>query len=299
MIQAIRVTGLSRPSIWLLILLAWCGVPGVNPLTADEKDKPVAWETPGVALEKSIPALKPVLVYLKTESDSETDQKILGTLEDSGLKKMLPEILLLQDQWSRSGNDWRWKPLSGELASKAREREISARKLLEKLITASGGKSVVAVFDPYLHQGTVLTLAKLRASNLRKAIRASTKICDGFRRSRGLAEKLLDKAQLQVQDSRNAEALRTLAGMKRFRFPAGEPLLSRQSKLMEVLEERWKKARFEAREMERANRLAAAASRLEEILKEFPHPEWEKEIREDIGRVWRRIQGPGGGTPNR
>ena len=83
-----------------------------------------------------------------------------------------------------------------------------------------------------------------------------------------------------------------------FDFPPNEPLLDRRAQLMEILEKRWKEARAEARDLELSNKLAEAAAKLEVILKEYPHPEWEKQIREDIGRVWRRIQGPGGGTPN-
>ena len=259
----------------------------------------VKWNRPGQALDQSLEKLFPVIVLLALESDEETTDKLANVLEDSSVKKLLSEVVLLRDKWIKTDKGWQWTKLPANLDSGQRKSETASRQLLERLIGASGGKSVVAIFDPYLQKGTVLTPSKLRASNIRKAIRATTKFCDGFRRSRELAGKLLDKAQMQVQDMQNASALRTLAGLERFRFPDNEPLLKRRSKLMELLEERWKKARFEAREMERSNRLAAAAARLEEILKEFPYPEWEKEIREDIGRVWRSIQGPGGGTPNR
>ncbi len=259
----------------------------------------VKWSRPGQALDQSLENLFPVIVVLALESDEETADKVAKVLEESSVKKLLSDVVLLRDRWIKTEKGWQWTKLPSNLDSGQRKSETASRQLLERLIVASGGKSVVAIFDPYLQKGTMLTPSKLRASNVRKAIRATTKICDGFRRSRELAGKLLDKAQMQVQDMQNASALRTLAGLERFRFPDNEPLLKRRAKLLELLEERWKKARFEAREMERSNRLAAAAARLEEILKEFPYPEWEKEIREDIGRVWRRIQGPGGGTPNR
>ena len=259
----------------------------------------VKWSRPGQALDQSLENLFPVIVVLALESDEETADKVAKVLEESSVKKLLSDVVLLRDRWIKTEKGWQWTKLPSNLDSGQRKSEIASRQMLERLIVASGGKSVVAIFDPYLQKGTMLTPSKLRASNVRKAIRATTKICDGFRRSRELAGKLLDKAQMQVQDMQNASALRTLAGLERFRFPDNEPLLKRRAKLLELLEERWKKARFEAREMERSNRLAAAAARFEEILKEFPYPEWEKEIREDIGRVWRRIQGPGGGTPNR
>lgn len=271
----------------------------VTDLHAVSDEGELKWDRPGQALDQSLEKLFPVIVLLALESDEEITGKLANVLEDSSVKKSLSEVVLLRDKWIKTDKGWQWAKLPSNLDSGQRKSETASRKLLERLIGASGGKSVVAIFDPYLQKGTVLTPSKLRASNVRKAIRATTKICDGFRRSRELAGKLLDKAQMQVQDVQNAPALRTLAGLERFRFPENEPLLKRRVKLMEILEERWKKARFEAREMERSNRLAAAAARLEEILKEFPYPDWEKEIREDIGRVWRRIQGPGGGTPNR
>ena len=271
----------------------------VTDLHAVSDEGELKWNRPGQALDQSLDKLFPVIVLLALESDEETTDKLANVLEDSSVKKLLSEVVLLREKWIKTEKGWQWSKLPSNLDSGQRKSETTSRQLLERLIGASGGKSVVAIFDPYLQKGTVLTPSKLRASNVRKAIRATTKICDGFRRSRELAGKLLDKAQMQVQDVQNAPALRTLAGLERFRFPENEPLLNRRVKLMEILEERWKKARFEAREMERSNRLAAAAARLEEILKEFPYPDWEKEIREDIGRVWRRIQGPGGGTPNR
>ena len=300
----IRFAHLSRLSIkvsfsFLLVIFLSVFFFTATDLHAVSDEGELKWNRPGQALDQALGKLFPVIVVLALDSDEEITNKLAEVLGESSVKKSLDEVVLLRDEWVKTEKGWQWKVLPPDLDSDQRKSETASRQLLERLIVASGGKSVVAVFDPYLQKGTVLKASKLRASNLRKAIRATTKICEGFRRSRGLAEKLLDKAQMQVQDMQNAAALRTLAGLERFKFPANEPLLSRRTKLMELLEERWKKARFEAREMERSNRLAAAAARLEEILKEFPYPDWEKEIREDIGRVWRRIQGPGGGTPNR
>lgn len=294
-----NVNGFNLLLVWPLLLIGLMNPVFTTLIHADSRGEDPEWLKPGQALEQSLDKLLPLFVVLELDSDEETTERLSKTLNDSSVKKSFEDVIFLRDHWVKTKGSWQWQRLPADLNSKQREAEVATRRLLEKLILASGGKSVVAVFDPYLQKGTVLTLSKLRAANVRKAIRATSKLCDGFRRSRKLAGKLLDKAQSQVQDSQNALALKTLADLDRFKFPHNEPLLARRTKLMEVLEERWKKARFEAREMERSNKLAAAAARLEEILKEFPHPAWEKEIRDDIGRVWRRIQGPGGGTPNR
>ena len=143
-----------------------------------------------------------------------------------------------------------------------------------------------------MYKRQLLQSGKLRSSNLRKAIRASIKLATTYERTRKITLLQVDKAQGFVQDSKHPQELQILTEEKFFKFPAVEPLLNRRDQLLEILHERWKEARFKAREMERSNQLAEAAAELEKILKEFPHPDWEKQIREDIGRGWRRIQGP-------
>ena len=256
------------------------------------------WLSAGVALEKAVQKLQPVFVVLELDSDEETRVRLQKVLSDSAVEKSLKDLICLKESWSRENGEWRWRDHSAGLDGNQRNKENSARKVLEKLLRSSSGKSVVAVFDPYLNKGTLFSYSKLRASNFRKAIRTSLKLSEGYRRARVLGEKLLDRAQGFVQDARHPDSLRTLAKMDEFRFPPNEPLLDRRAQLMEILEKRWKEARAEARDLELSNKLAEAAAKLEVILKEYPHPEWEKQIREDIGRVWRRIQGPGGGTPN-
>lgn len=252
----------------------------------------------GVALEKALQKLQPIFLVLELDSDEGTRARLKKVLDDSAVQKSLKEAICLKDFWSRENGEWRWRDLSADYNEKQRKSESSARKVLEKLLRSSSEKSVVAIFDPYLNKGTLFSNSKLRASNLRKAIRTSQKVSEGYRRSRLLGEKILDRAQGFVQDERNADSLRTLVKLDELKFPPTEPLLDRRVRLMEILEKRWKEARAEARDLELSNKLAAAASKLEVILKEYPHPEWEKQIRDDIGRVWRRIQGPGGGTPN-
>jgi len=250
------------------------------------------WLTSGGALDRALSQMKPLFIVLELDSDEDTNQRIKEILSDSGAKKSLSQTIWLKDRWEKIGDRWSWKSSSDDMTDKQRSVEQSARKRLEKLLHASGGKTVVAIFDPYLENGTLLQAGKLRSANLRKAIRASVKLSSAYQRSRTVTRKQLDKAQGFVQDSKHPEALRLLTQSALFKFPPIEPLLKRRDQLLEILHGRWKEARAEARELEHSNKLGEAAAKLETILKEYPHPEWDKQIREDVGRVWRRIQGP-------
>ena len=253
------------------------------------------WETPSKAIEKSIRDLKPLLIVIQCEGDIETGSKLEAVLEDRAVQSLVSDVILLRADWVKSGDGWIWKPFPEDWSESRKSVEDSERKNLSKIFGKPKGKTVVALFDPYLNKGTPFKGSQLKASKVRKVLRATLKVCQVYSRSRKAGEQLLDQSQLLVQDQKNKDAIRLMTQLDSLKFPEREPLLERRRKLHEILEIRWKNRRSDAREMELNQKLAAAASSYEEILKEFPHPPWEKEIREDIGRVWRRIQGPGGG----
>ena len=105
----------------------------------------------------------------------------------------------------------------------------------------------------------------------------------------------IGKATLLLQRGETADCCRQLEQAQKLKVPAQAPPEKRRVEVLGLLEKQWRQAMAKAKELERSNRLGEAASAYEKILKDFPHDPWEKEIRQEIGRVWRRIQGPGGG----
>lgn len=114
-------------------------------------------------------------------------------------------------------------------------------------------------------------------------------------RKSAAATKLLDRATLVLGKEDTASCCRLLTEVTGLELPPEAPPEQRRVELLKMVEKLWQKAMDQAKELERKNRLGEAASALEMVLKKFPHEAWEKQTRAEIGRVWKRIQGPGGG----
>jgi len=92
-----------------------------------------------------------------------------------------------------------------------------------------------------------------------------------------------------------ASCCRLLSQVAELALPAASPPAQRRLEVLGIVEKRWREAMAKAKQLEQKKRLGEAASALEKVLRDYPHAPWEKQTRTEIGRVWRRIQGPGGG----
>ena len=260
-------------------------------------------ERPWLAPEQGLPdALKrrqPILVLLESPSAADPARHLEQQLQNSSTARLLKDVVLIRVVWVVDGSgDVQWPAESTSAAGQDAETHWPRRRAQKAIETALGPpseKTVVAILDLFGRQRARVEGKNISSSTLKKVLRQATKETRILSRKWDAATQLLDRATLVLGKEDTASCCRLLTEVSGLELPPEAPADQRRVALLKMVEKRWQKAMDQAKELERKNRLGESASALESVLKKFPHPAWEKQTRAEIGRVWKRIQGPGGG----
>ena len=302
-------------SVFLPLVLLCCGVSvgfsslpvaGETPKSmllartmADDEPIEHRWVDPEEGLPRALELQQPILLLVESPRDPQPkvalEQELLNRSTARAMKKVISVRVLLR---ADPDGGWQW-PLetttSDEKDQSQRWSRARVRRLIEKNLGNPKGDTVIAVLDMFGRRKAQVVGKKISPSALRKALKLATRECVVLSRKMDVADRLVDKATLLLQRDNTADCCRQLEEAQKLDLPIEAPPEQRRIEVLGLLEKRWREAMARAKQLERKNRLGEAASAYEKILKDYPHDPWEKEIRTEIGRVWRRIQGPGGG----
>jgi len=284
---------------------------------ASASEDPLPWVSPQLGLARALQQRQPVLVLLESPGDPDPARHLEEQLQSSSIARSIRDVVLIRVVWKRgSKGEWLWPEgtdredgdredddredddredaVDSQDAVKPWSRE-RVRKHVEMSLGKPSERTVIGILDLFARQRARHPGKKISASALKKGLRAASQECRVLSRKWDAATKILDAATLLLSREETAPCCRQLGEVEKLKLPAEAPPSKRRGDLLALLEKRWRERMTAARDMEKKNRLGEAASAYEKILKDFPHPPWEKEIRAEIGRVWKRIQGPGGG----
>lgn len=307
----------SLSPIWQLWLALFCltvsgsfcslhaiSAPGTSEsfrLEVTASDDPVGtfWWTPEMGWPRALKLRQPILLVIEAPGDQAPiltlDEQLLTRSTARLMEKVVAVRVLLREV---DGGGWQWPAEADPPApQKSSERwsRSQVRIPIEKMFGKPDGDSKIAILDLLGRKRAQLEGDKISGSALRKALKLAARECSVLSRKMTQESRLVDKATLLLQRGQTADCCRQLEEAQKLKVPAEAPPEKRRIEVLGLLEKQWREAMAKAKELERKNRLGEAASAYEKILKDFPHDPWEKEIRQEIGRVWRRIQGPGGG----
>ena len=278
-----------------LLLLCLCTAL----LGASDTPDALPWLSPEQGLPRALQLRQPQLVLLESPTDAGPARHLEQQLGNSSTARLLKDVVLIRIVWVvDSSGDMQWPVPEDSVSAKDRQDHWSrkrARKVIESALGPPVPETVVAVLDLFGRQRARLQGKNISSSTLKKVLRQASQESRMLARKSAAATKLLDRATLVLGKEDTASCCRLLTEVTGLKLPPEAPPEQRRVELLEMVEKRWQKAMDQAKELERKNRLGEAASALEMVLKKFPHEAWEKQTRAEIGRVWKRIQGPGGG----
>lgn len=259
----------------------------------------IHWTIPELAWPKALKLAQPMLLVLESSSDSGPVATLEEQLLQRSTARLMEKVVAVRVVLAEGdGGGWNWSvedPLGDSEESAERWSRDRVRPFLEKMFGKPDGKSKIAILDLLGRKRAQLEGDKISGSALRKGLKMAAKECSILARKMAQESRIVDKATLLLQRGETANCCRQLEQAQKLKVPLEAPPEKRRIEVLGLLEKKWREAMAKAKELERKNRLGEAASAYEKILKDFPHDPWEKEIRQEIGRVWRRIQGPGGG----
>ncbi|MGE4619884.1 MAG: hypothetical protein AAEJ04_08780 [Planctomycetota bacterium] len=281
------------------------GQASTAPLLANRvDDDPVghSWLSPEEGLARALEMRQPVLLVLKSPADIEPfaalEEELLQRSTARVMEKVVAIRVLLEET---PAGIWQWQPReiqdsdqspSDRPSSWTRARVL---QLVEKQLGKPKGHTTIAILDLFGRKKAQLDGKKISGSALRKGLKLATRECQLLAKKMIEVARRVDKATLLLQKEDTAGCCRQLQEAAQLKLPLEAPCEKRRQEVLGIVEKQWREAMAQAKELERKNQLGEAAALYEKILKDFPHDPWEKEVREAIGKVWRRIQGPGGG----
>ena len=264
-------------------------------------DEPIAttWWQPELGLARALKLSQPVLLVIESPADPAPmvalEEQLLSRSTARALEKVVAIRVLLRA--ARDGG-WEWppetKPTDPQQSSERWSR-TRVRQLIEKTFGKPKGDTTIAILDLFGRKRAQLEGKKISGSALRKALKLASRECTVWSRKMAGQTQLVDKATLLLQRKDTAGCCRQLEQAAKLKLPVEAPPEQRRLEVLGLVEKQWRQEMAKAKELDRKNRLGEAAAAYEKILKDFPHDPWEKEVRTEIGKVWRRIQGPGGG----
>ena len=268
-------------------------------LAAGDAPEELPWLSPEQGLPRALKLRQPLLVLLESPANAGPARHLEQQLGNSSAARLLKDVVLIRIEWVvDSSGDVQWPvPVDSASAKDGQEHwsRKRARKVIESALGPPSRETVVAVLDLFGRKRARLEGKNISSSTLKKVLRQASQESRMLSRKSAAATKLLDRATLVLGKEDTASCCRLLTEVTGLELPPEAPPEQRRVELLKMVEKLWQKAMDQAKELERKNRLGEAASALEMVLKKFPHEAWEKQTRAEIGRVWKRIQGPGGG----
>ncbi|MEE2855825.1 MAG: hypothetical protein VX949_00365 [Planctomycetota bacterium] len=259
------------------------------------------WLDPEVGLPRALQKRQPILVLLESPADADPALHLDQLIQTPSIARLLEKVVLVRVVWKPdAGGGWGWpaEPKLDDASPDDDSHRWSRQKVQQLLSTSLGTPSsttVVGILDQFGRQRAKHAGKKLSTSALKKVLRNASRESIVLSRKWDAATKLLDRATLVLGKDDTASCCRLLSQVAELALPSASPPAQRRLEVLGIVEKRWREAMAKAKQLEQKNRLGEAASALEKILKDYPHAPWEKQTRTEIGRVWRRIQGPGGG----
>ena len=270
------------------------------PLAADVVGG-TSWLDPEVGLPRALQKRQPILVLLESPADADPALHLDQMIKSPSIARLLEKVVLVRVVWkSDADGGWDWPAEANpDDAEAADDPHRWSRQRVQQLLSTSLGTpsatTVVGVLDQFGRQRAKHEGKKLTASALKRVLRNASRESVVLSRKWDAATKLLDRATLVLGKDDTASCCRLLSQVAELALPAASPPAQRRLELLGIVEKRWREAMAKAKQLEQKKRLGEAASALEKVLRDYPHAPWEKQTRTEIGRVWRRIQGPGGG----
>lgn len=251
------------------------------------------WQDPEIGLPRAAEKGSPVLLLLVAPSDDEFEREALELLGHRSLAKALAGLEAVRLRFVRSDDGKiKWPPeVDGEKKDQRWDR-ARVRDHLERGLGILGEGSLLCLLDSY---GQPLVRYDRRLpgrSKLRKGLTSAVKVCN---LQASLARKVaveLAKVGVAIERKKYADACRLMLSLEEIALPRVAPVLTERDRLRDKLEKKFRLRLAAAEKLEKGNKLGEAAADYEKVLREFPIPGWQREVRERIGRVWRKIQGP-------
>ena len=268
-------------------------------IALDDEPLQQRWFDPELGMPRALELRQPILMVVESPSDPQPvldlEQELLNRSTARAMDKVVRVRIKLT---AHVDGSWQWPPKTTPAVDQdqvKRWSRVRAQRYIEKTLGKPKGATVIAVLDLFGRKRAQVVGKKISAGALRKALKLASRECSILSKKMDVEGRLVDKATLLLQRDDTAGCCRQLEAAQKLELPVEAPPEQRRIEVLGLLEKRWREAMARAKEFERKNRLGEAASAYEKILKDFPHDPWEKEIRAEIGRVWGRIRGPGGG----
>ena len=265
----------------------------------DDEPLQQRWFDPELGIPRALELRQPILMVVEFSSDPQPvldlEQELLNRSTARAMGKVVKVRVKLTAQVD---GGWQWPPETTPAVENdqvKRWSRIRAQRHIEKTLGKPRGATVIAVLDLFGRKRAQVVGKKISASALRKALKLAARECNLLSKKMDVEVRLVDKATLLLQRDDTAGCCRQLEEAQKLELPVEAPPEQRRIEVLGLLEKQWREAMARAKQFERKNRLGEAASAYEKILKDFPHDPWEKQIRAEIGRIWGRIRGPGGG----
>ncbi len=296
--RASCIAGGPSPGCWRFLML---GVLLSTALVSADVVASSRWLDPEVGLPRALQQRQPILVLLESPADADPALHLDQLIQTPSIARLLEKVVLVRVVWKPDGGGgWAWpvEPNADDAEAADDLPRWSRQKVQQLLRTSLGSPSkttVVGVLDQFGRQRAKHEGKKLSSSALKKVLRNASRESVVLSRKWDAATKLLDRATLVLGKEDTASCCRLLSQVAELALPSESPPAQRRLEVLGIVEKRWREEMAKAKLLENKNRLGEAASALEKILKDYPHAPWEKQTRTEIGRVWRRIQGPGGG----
>jgi hypothetical protein len=283
----LRPSRFRSPALLLSLLPSL--TPGAVARAADPPE-PIATVSAERGLAIAEAERKPCLVIALPEGSAESHRATLAErLRESSRAKLAEDFVVIEvilgaeRAWPAAG------PPSGTPEPWSSER---ARGWLEGRLGRLGDAPVVAFLD---FSGVLL--ARFDGdppgeAKLKKALRGSYAANEERRKVFAGAEKGLEQIGLALKRKLYADACRIDIELRKLDLPLeSKPCLEREAR-HEELEQAWRARLEEASKLEEKEKLAEAVVEYDKIIREFPIPERQGEVRQRHGRLLRKIYGP-------
>lgn len=251
------------------------------------------WHDPGIGLATAAENGSPVLLLLVAPSGDEFEREALELLDHRSLTRTLTNLEAVRLRFKRSDDgEILWPPWGDEDEKGQGWNRERVRGHLEGGLGILGEASLLCLLDSYGQPLVRFDKRLPNRSKLRKALSAAVKVCN---QQATLARKVaveLAKVGVAIERKKYADACRLMLPLEEIALPRVAPVLAERDRLREKLEKNFRLRLAAAEKLEKENKLGEAAADYEKVLREFPIPGWQREVRERIGRVWRKIQGP-------